>query len=453
MQVFVGGVPLSTLCIYSGLGWTSRWPGGDYDASWTAQVPQGWRHRAFVRGAKVEIRYGGLNLWRGSLSEFDRDTGEMACEGLIRRAEDYDALVWDATASKLVPTWKPTTAVDDAIAPNGLSGRVAIGWTRDSSVTSVNLYGATESSDAMRLDELLALARSRGFGTEYLGSDGVLRLLADPTTLTWHVRPKVVELSEAAGEQRATHVFVDYMATSALSWVSTTSYTPGNIVTFNGDLWKRISSGAGDIPEEGSSHWTQLDVEPWDPDVTSKTFSTGTYYTLKSNTFYRLTVAAGPDVTVAAPPAVGWTILGVLPTAATLRVQDATVTPYREERVDARGLGDLPTAVATNIANHALAVGLAPSFTTDIPATPLTVTDARMHPINPIVLRAGTLGRIWGASHPRLMQGFTDVIAGEVSISDAESENPIAIIKPFGKQAQSDIEVMEAALNARRRSA
>lgn len=452
VQVFVDDVPLSTLCIYSGLSWTSRWPGGDYDASWTAQVPQGWRHRAFVRGARVEIRFGGMNTWAGCLSEFDRDTGQMACDGLIRRGEDYDAIVPDVTTGDPVATWSLSAAVDEAITPTAF-GRVPIGWTSDASVAAVpRLSGATQSTDVLRLDELLALARARGYGTEYLGSDGVLRLLPDPTTPTWFVRPTVVEISEAAGVQRATNIFVAYMLASGLSWVAATSYSPGNIVTFNGDLWERVSSGAGDIPEEGSIHWAQLEVEPWDPSVTSKTFSTGTHYTLKDGTFYRLIVAAGPDVTVSNPPT-GWTNLGTLPTATSLQAQDTTITPYREERVDALALGDLSFSDATAIAGQALATALAPSFTTDIPATPLTVTDAHMQPINPVLLRAGTLGRIWGASHPRLMQGFTDVIAGEVTVSDAESDNPTALIKPFGKQPQSDIEVMEAALNARRRSA
>lgn len=448
--MFVGGTPLSTLCSYRELSWTTRWPGGDFDASWTAQLQPGWRHRAFKRGARVEIRYGGLAVWLGYLSEFDRESGQMAAEGLIRRAEDYDALVWNGSAS--VPTWKLRDAVDEAIAPTSGSPRVPIGWTRDTSVPNGPLNYATSASDVARLDDLMALARSKGLGTEYIGPDGVLKFLADPTTVTWHVRPRVVEMSEAAGDGRATRIVVSYMLASALSWVNSTSYSAGQIVTFNGNLWKRSGSGAGDIPEEGSSHWAQLDVETWDPGVTAKTYGPGTYYALLSNTFYQMTIAPGPDVSVSAPPT-GWTTLGTLPTATEVAVQDTTITPYREARVDARGLGDLPLAEATAIANAALATALAPSFTTDIPATPLTVTSSQMLPCDPLLLRAGTLGRIWGASHPRLAQGFTDVIAGEVTISDAETDNPTALIKPWGKQAQDDIEVMEAALNARRKSA
>lgn len=452
MQVLVNNVPLCSLLDYHSLTWTTRWPGGDYDASWTAVIPVGWRHRAFVRGARVEIRYGGLAVWLGTLAEFDRTSGQMAADGLIRRSEDYDALVWDTTNAELVATWSPREAVDDAISPNPLSGRTAIGWTRDTSVTATNLMGATESTETMRLDALLELATSRGYGTPVIGPDGVLRFKADPTTVSWHVRPQVVDVGEAAGEERATRIYVDYMKASSISWLDTTSYTPGDIVTFNGDLWKRVTSGAGDIPEEGSIHWTQLEVEPWDPSVTSKTFPTGTYYTLKDGTFYRLVVAAGPDVTVSAPPAAPWTNLGNLPTAEMLIVEDTTVTPYRENRVDALALGDLPTSEATAIANQALAAALAPSFTTDAPATPLTATNARMNPCDPVLVRAGTLVRVWGASHPRLNQPFIDFIAGEVTVSDAETDLPTAVIKPFNKPAQSDEEVMEAALNARRRA-
>ena len=451
VQVFVGGKPLSTMCKATGLGWTSRWPGGDYDATWTALVPAGWRRRELVRGAPVEIRFGGLNVWKGSLAEPDWSTGQMACDGLIRRAEDYDALAWDSTAGDLVPTWNPRTAVDDAINPNVLSNRVAIGWTRDSSVPDTNLVGADVAAEAMRLDALLQLATDRGYGTPFIGPDGILRFLPDPTTPAWHVHPLVVDVGEAAGDQRATRIFVDYMAATALSWVDTTTYTAGNIVTYNGDLFSRIGSGAGDVPGV-SSLWSQLEVESWDPTVTSKTYSTGTYYVLRDDVFYQLVVPTGPDVTVSDPPSPDWTTLGSMPTPTTLTVRDGTVTPYREERVNALALGDLPTSEATDIADHALAVALAPSFTTDIPATPLTVTDARMQPVNPVLLHAGTLGRVWGAEHPRLSQPFIDVIAGEVTVSDAETDYPTAVIKPWGKQPQDDVEVMEVALNARRRA-
>jgi hypothetical protein len=450
VQVFVGGVPLSSLIGYRDLTWTTRFPGGDYDASWTALVPQGWRHRAFVRGAAVQIRYGGLAVWSGTLAQFDRDTGQMSADGSIRRSEDYEALVWDGTAGELVATWSPETAVDDAISPAVASGRVAIGWTRDSSVPSANLIGATQSTDTMRLDALLELATARGYGSPMIGPDIVLRFVADPTTVSWHVRPKVVDVGEAAGDQRATRIYVDYMEASSLSWVDTASYSSGDIVTFNGDLWKRVSSGAGDIPEEGSPHWSQLEVEPWDPDTTSKTYPTGSYYTLQDGTFYQLVVGSGPDQTVSAPPASPWTNLGTLPTAETLIVEDTSITPYREERVNALALGDLPTSEATAIADQALAAALAPSFTTDIPATPLTATNAQMNPCDPVLVRAGTLVRVWGAAHPRLNQPFIDVIAGEVTVSDAETDQPTAVIKPFGKPAQSDEEVMEAVLNARR---
>ena len=451
VQVFVGGKPLSTMCKAVGLGWTSRWPGGDYDATWTALVPAGWRRRELVRGAPVEIRFGGLNVWRGSLAQLDRDTGQMACDGLIRRAEDYDALVWDAALGELVPTWSPAAAVDDAISPNVLSGRVAIGWTRDASVPVGSLVGADTAAEGMRLDELLALATSRGLGTPYIGPDGVLRFLADPTTPTWLVHPAVVDIGEAAGDQRATRIFVEYLAATSLSWVDTTSYVAGDIVTYGGELYSRIGSGAGDVPGV-SPLWSQLEVESWDPTVTSKTYSTGTYYVLRDSVFYQLVVPTGPDVTVSDPPSPDWTTLGSMPVPTTLSVQDGTVTPYREDRVSALALGDLPTSEATDIANQALAVALRPTFTADIPATPFTVADARMMPLNPVLMRAGTLGRVWGAAHPRLNQPFVDVIAGEVTVSDAETDYPTAVIKPWGKQLDSDEEVMEAGLNARRRA-
>lgn len=453
VQVRAGGYLLSAICRYSDLTYSFRRPYGCWEASLQVGVGARWRHPAFKRGNSFEIFCGGMRLWIGIMGDPDWETGTMTAKGLIRVGEDYRARVWDSTAAALVATWNPRAAVDDVISPAGASGRPAIGWRRDSSVPNVNLRPSTDA-EPMQLLDLLDLATDRGYGTPYIGGDGRLRMLSDPTQVAWMAHPRVVNVGEAGGPERATRIFLTYMAASGLSWVDTTSYVAGNIVTFNGDLWERIGSGAGDIPEEGSSHWAQLEVEPWDPTVTSKTYSTGTHYTLKDGVFYKLVVPAGPDVTVAAPPGGSWTTLGSLPTETTLDVADASVTPYREgEEIDARSLGDLPTSEATAIANQALGVALAPAYTSDIPATPLTLTDAAGWPSNPLAVRPEKgLVRILGAAHPHLGQPFIDVIMGEVIVSDAHTPRPTALIKVSGKEPRGTLEVLQDALTALRRA-
>lgn len=453
LDVWVAGVPLSTVCSYGSLSWTTRFPYGDFEASWVLSVPPGWRHPAFTRGNEVRIMYGGLPLWLGDIGDTNWDTGEMHAEGRIRRAEDYLALHYDAVASGIVPTRNPRFAVDDAISPPTAMGRPAIEWSRDTSIPDITLPSDNNETESLSILRLLDAASDRGYGTPHMGPDGTIRLLPDPMaaayTLAFQVWPKMVDVGEAGGPDRATRIRVTYLLASGLSWRNGVSYTAGNEVLFKGDLWKRNGSGAGDVPSDTSTLWSKLDVQPWDPDVTSADYNPGTYYVSLNNSIYK-TVVVGSTATLAAPPGAAWTLLGSYPTSAVVEAYDQNVLPYREATVDATELGDITAAEASDIADQALAEGLRPVFDTDITLTPLTAANGSGEPINPLVVRDGQVGRIWGATHPRLGQSFIDLIAGEVTVSDAETSTPTAVVKPYNKPARAYLEVLEASLNARR---
>lgn len=418
VELFVDGVPLSTQIGYDSLSWTTRWPGGDYDLTFHVGSQGKWRHPALAQGKAAQVRHDGLPRFSGDMAEPDWDGGQMAATGVIRRGENYRAYYWDTTELALLPTWDPDQAVDDAISPVLASGRTAIGWTR-AAFSIPSLRTAVDDDTVLSLWDLLLLANKRGYGTPYMGPDRVLRMLSQPFTahgsspLTpgapkWHVHPNVVDMGEMAGDDYASRIFLTYLdsAIAPPAWVLGHSYTVNTLVTYDGHIWKVLIL-----------HTSTEALAP----------SSGTQI-------------AGSNV---------WQDMGELNQTARTDVS-AAVTPYREITLDATNLGPMSSSDIAAIGNQALTAGLEPVYSTDIPVTPLTVTDAGGQPCNPLLVRAGDLVRVWGAAHPRLGHAFVDVIAGEVTVSDAETSNPTAVIKPWQKPALSYSEVMEAALNARR---
>lgn len=443
IDVVVDGKSLSSICYWEGLSWTSRWPYGDYEASCRISTQKNWRHSALKQGKPFRVMYGGKPLFRGVSGEHDFESGELRFEGLIRRGEDYLALHYDADAAEIKTTFDVAVAIDEAITPPTALGRVPIGWRRrDPSVTGI--FRPDGNNNPTILD-LLDEAMKRGAGTPYLGPDNRIALLPDPTAYDWMVHPNVVDLSEAGGETRATRIRVTYLAATGLSFLDNVDYPADSVVIYKGELWKRLGHGAGDIPGV-SQMWVSLGTpSEFEADAT---YSIGDYVT-KSGSIYRSSADGNTGHT---PPAAGWwTLVGAFPVPAVVVVGDR-LEPYREVSVDITELGDLPTAEATDIANKALAEGLAPVFTTDIPITPLVAKNRRGRPADPLLPHAGQLVRVWGAAHPHLGHGYIDVIAGEVTVSNAET-SPTAVIKPYLKPARGLVEAMEAALTARRRAA
>lgn len=402
LSPWVDGVPLRTICSFSDLSWTTRWPYGDWEASWRVHVPAGFRHRNIRQGVEVTIPFGGKSLWTGDLEKPDWSTGQMTAKGRIRQGENYRALRWDSDLLMFMPTWDVQVAITEA--RSGGHGRPALNWKVGTLPSGA--LSPERNTEPISILDLLDLARDHGDGTPYMGPNGRLQLLADPTTVTWQVFPKVVDVGDSGGTDRATAIYMMYLPTdTATDWDATLSYDAGQFVRHVDYRWEALESipAGGAEPGTDNAKWKrhQAIADVWSTEFPS----------------------------------------------------DTRFTPYRELSVDARGLGELAVGESDVIAQRALDEHLAPAYTTDIQATPLTVTGPQLQPVAPILLRAGTLGRIHGANHPRLGSRRIDVIAGEVAVHNAETSRPTAVIKPYAKEPSSYMEVMEATLTAARKAA
>lgn len=384
VEVWLDGQPLSTVCGYSSLGWTTKWPFGDWECTFKAGLQSGWRHPAIEKEMEAEVRYGAGRLFFGNVGDVNRDTGEIYVRGRIRQGENYKAWALDQPGT---PTYDPQDALDGALDATGptLTHAVPIDWKAD----TLSSTGVGSGDQVMTLLELFELAMQDGSDKFYMGPDGRLKQVPDPTVPTIQVWPKVADLSEALGPDRATRLYVQYL-TGPDEWDSSLSYSAGDLVFYADHKWVAVTPTVGTAP-------------------------------------------SSPD----------WTDLGAFDPNAMVTVS-STLTPYREENVDARSLGRLTLATATALADAALAAGLEPRYTTDIPLTPLTAANGDGQPINPVLVRAGDLCRVWGTAHPLLGQGFIDVIGGEVVVSDAETLAPTAVLKPYLKPARGYLETMAA---------
>lgn len=226
IEVRAAGYPLSSVCLWRGLSWLTRWPYGDWECTWKISQPTGWRHPALVTDALVEVMNGGKPWWVGSLTEPGWGSGEMYARGLVRRAEweyafqivhvpdggdGYDAAV-------------PATNVTEALAYVGGSGAAPLLWKyAEGDVPDTDYATAELSADMRSWFDLLDLATTSGDGTPVVFA-GRLSFLPDPTTPKWHVHPSHVDIGEAGGDSRATKVILSFInadEADAEWWVET----------------------------------------------------------------------------------------------------------------------------------------------------------------------------------------------------------------------------------------
>lgn len=357
VEVWVDGVPMSSLCRVTDIGWSTRYPYGDWYAEFTVHVPPSWRHSALRPGAEVLIKNGAARTWLGDLSEPDWERGEMTARGRVRAGEGYlgqtEILIPDPLGAWVrVPAFTPGQAIGGAI--SGTYGRDPLDWVVDAATAADSVWTTSMFAEAqdewMNMLQWLDLIAARGHGIAMLSPGGkTLRFHERPTVPEWHVHPDVVDIAEAGGEGRANQVIVTYLSTD---------------------------------PEE-----------------------------------YRRSAVA----------------------------TDARFGPWVDMEVDARNLGPQASVGGQAIADALLAEQLRPTYTTDITATPLTVTVGNGQPCDPLALRAGMLGRVHGASHPRLPHNYIDVLAGEVEVKGAETSSPTATIRPEHKPARTLAEMFQKA--------
>lgn len=182
-QVRVGDVWLNEVAPWGGLVYSTAWPKGCDQASWTVYLRPGQRHEALRRGSRVEINDGGLNVWVGKVSQADWSTGSFVADGLYVDAA-YAAL--DASGN---PTTIPSTAVDRAIIRGA-------DFTGRSGVSTVAITAADASDNVNTVADLLSADADLTGKRWGVFADGVVVMAPDATTVSWHLVAGTVELGE-----------------------------------------------------------------------------------------------------------------------------------------------------------------------------------------------------------------------------------------------------------------
>jgi hypothetical protein len=145
----------------TGLSYAYACPGGCDKASWTLQVPPGYRNQAMNPGGNVSIHRGGHVVWNGKLDEpVATPTGwTMTAIGTGNLGTDYLALYTGTW-----PTGLPDSAVNAAIT-RGLP------WANPGIGTPTGIWlGQEIDSGAQTVTDLLTLVTSRGGLTWYVNS-------------------------------------------------------------------------------------------------------------------------------------------------------------------------------------------------------------------------------------------------------------------------------------------
>lgn len=230
-EVWVGGFKLSGI---APRGWGelrhSTRVNGAWEASWSIPFAGNWRHPALVYGALVEIRFGPLVIWSGSLTEPDWDAGLFVATGASRDGEDAVAMTGAEVASTA-----PNTVIDAAIA------RGVVSWKRDGD------FGTTPVGNVNDLGGLASLSSVLDAWAQVNGSGWFVtpdrRLIIKPVSESepkWFVTPGSGVLG-SADEDRADRVFVVYVnsTTGGYSKASYPATTPVSGVERPVDLTDR----------------------------------------------------------------------------------------------------------------------------------------------------------------------------------------------------------------------
>lgn len=196
----VAGVPLETHAPVGEMVIEHRWPFGCWEAKWSMTLRPRQRLPGIVKGAKVEVLLGSLQIWAGTLTEPDRSEGNFVASGSARLAEHAPAM-----NSSGKTTTVPDTAIDRAIALGWLD------WTRPTSISNA-AYAGTDSSTVDGSDQLNTVAALLDAYTlendVRWGVDAYRRVYkaTDPTEVTWDMHPAVQVLASASDRLAGTIV-------------------------------------------------------------------------------------------------------------------------------------------------------------------------------------------------------------------------------------------------------
>lgn len=198
----VAGQVVGALGKVGSLTVANEWPeagiGGPASAEFTIQLPPANRPGWLVKDQLADVRFGGLYLLSGWVTEADwsdPEAGKITINGASREGEITAAL----TAAGVTST-TPDTFIDAAIT------RGALTWTRPATISTTALASGDTTSTPNTVVSLLAEYADETGNRLYV--DPYRRLLkgTDPTTPTFYLLPGSGELSWVS-EGQATRIF------------------------------------------------------------------------------------------------------------------------------------------------------------------------------------------------------------------------------------------------------
>lgn len=176
-------------------------PSGTYEIAWSVDLPQGSRHPALRRSALVEIVDGGVVVESGLMLRPNWRTGEMTAVGLAQQAAGFAA----ENGTGDMGTSIANAAVDNMIA------RATTHTTRPDNLLAT-AAGETNNVDALPYVEDVLNTAARVEDKRWgVTPDGRWFFAEDPVEPAWLLAPGVADL-EFAGDGYAPTVKVRYLS-------------------------------------------------------------------------------------------------------------------------------------------------------------------------------------------------------------------------------------------------
>jgi hypothetical protein len=179
-QLRVGGIWLNTIAPWGGLSYSTRWPLGCYQASWSMHFRSTSRRNTLRAGQTVEVFVGSNRIWLGNLAQPNWRTGEFTADGWFSIA-DGPALNTSGGA---------TARADNAYAGAILRG---VKWLGSSGIPTTSAVG-TNSTDGLNSMATVFDAVATEAGKRWgVFADGFVTMAADPTIPTWRIAPGLID--------------------------------------------------------------------------------------------------------------------------------------------------------------------------------------------------------------------------------------------------------------------
>ncbi|WP_210651350.1 hypothetical protein [Nocardioides sp. SYSU D00065] len=198
---FVGGRPLMEVGAWESVKYSHGWPYGSLRASW--QMRDRIRHPRLTAGAVVDLKLGGVTVWRGELLEPGRD-GAMQCVGAWERAKGAVTLAANGST-----TSEPRDAVSQAVA------RGVLRWATP--IPQIYAGTAAQQMDAPYPAQTVAalldyVTQKNGTRWTVDSYTGLLVVAPDPTTPEWRVPHLVAGAGlTPADDSTVTHLIGEYI--------------------------------------------------------------------------------------------------------------------------------------------------------------------------------------------------------------------------------------------------